>query len=401
MEDTSRKLLIVERKLISNRGHHHTQIGALKSLFPGATTHVLAGDGYDGFLGEAVGKIASESLKSSRLRAKMKFGSFPERFAARIRATFNGHLYLPTTAYGQKLIEICDLQGYTDKDIVIIPSADIDSLESAIDLAVRRGDAAPLIALRFLSPTMGEKSERLLRSRLRHCNEQLTAKVKLFTETEELAAYFRDQYALSVGAGFLLPCSLGFLGLGTGGGRSDGVCRVGVFGAPRQEKGSERIASIAHAVAERLEQSAVKTVEFIVQGSTDDFSEQGFYRNLKGFMNFKGVSVSIVSDRLSPAEFVMLFKSVDVVLLPYDVDVYRLQGSGVIQDAVVALKPMILTRGMAMSELTRHGNSIHAVTDEEFAEAILAINEDSHYEGAVRAYSAYKYQLFSFISNFL
>ncbi len=56
------KVLIIEPKLIRNRGHHHTQIAALKALFPDHQLHLIAGEGYDGFAGDAAATFSKPTL---------------------------------------------------------------------------------------------------------------------------------------------------------------------------------------------------------------------------------------------------------------------------------------------------------------------------------------------------
>lgn len=368
------KLLIVERSLISNRGHHHTQIGALKSVFPQAEIHIVAGEGYDGFLGEAVGLIPDKNFKLSRLRAKRLHGSLRQRLRINLKMLFAGHKQLATSAYGQELLDICSRLKMSRKDMIIIPTADLDSLESAVDFSGRMGGAAPTVALRFLSPTMGEHSQRFFESRLIAVAADLTSNVKLFTETEEMAAFFSSRYRLPVTGGFFLPCSVGFADDDQGACRDGETFRLGVLGAPRSEKGSHRIPSIVRIAADLCAAEGSNPIEFVVQGSTTDFSPTGVYGGLADLIGT--VRVQAVSDRLSPDEFKKMFESLDAVLLPYDISVYWLQGSGVIQDAVLAKKLLIHSNGMAMKSFVSHGNARSAATDQEFADVIVAAAQD-------------------------
>jgi len=368
------KLLIVERSLISNRGHHHTQIGALKSVFPQAEIHIVAGEGYDGFLGEAVGLIPDKNFKLSRLRAKRLHGSLRQRLRINLKMLFAGHKQLATSAYGQELLDICSRLKMSRKDMIIIPTADLDSLESAVDFSGRMGGAAPTVALRFLSATMGENNPRFFESRLNSVVADLPPNMKLFTETEEMAEFFSSSYRLPVTGGFFMPCSVGFADDDHHARRDGGTFRVGVLGAPRSEKGSHRIPSIVRITAERCAGEDSNPIDFVVQGSAKDFSPSGVYGGLADVTGT--VRVEAVSDRLSPDEFKKMFESVDAVLLPYDVSVYGLQGSGVIQDAVLAKKFLIHSDGMAMKSFLGHGNALSAVTDREFADAIVAAAQE-------------------------
>lgn len=378
MDEKPRKLLIVERKLISNRGHHHTQINALKSLFPNHQAYILAGDGYDGFLGTAVGTIGTRDLKLARLHAKLKCGTLTQRLSAGFSALLTGRLRLPASAYGRKLAEVCMELNITGEDIVIIPTADLDSLESAKHLSEELGALAPTVALRFLSPMLGEKDDKFRELRFRQATQKLSPRLLLFTETEEMARHFGSRFGMNVQGGFYMPCSIGFEKSDANISASKSHFRVGVFGAPRAEKGSHRIANIVRCVAEHEKMNASQSIEFVLQGSPEDLSETGVYRGLSEFLSTKdGVVVSNSGDRLSPVEFEKLFRSVDIILLPYDVSVYALQGSGVIQDAVAALKPIVHSKGMSMSSFLNHGNALAAVSDEDFAKAIMEVSRNS------------------------
>lgn len=368
------RLLIVERSLISNRGHHHTQIGALKSVFPQADVHIVAGEGYDDFLGEAVALLPDQNFKLSRLRAKRLHGSLRQRLRVSLKMLFAGHKQLTTSAYGQELFDICSRLKMSRPDMIIIPTADLDSLESAVDFSRRMGGAAPTIALRFLSPTMGEHSQRFFECRLSAVAADLPSNVKLFTETEEMAAFFSSRYRLPLTGGFFLPCSVGFADDDQSADRDGETFRLGVVGAPRSEKGSHRIPSIVRIAAERCAAEGSNPIDFVVQGSTTDFSPTGVYGGLADLTGT--VRVEAVSDRLSPDEFKKMFGSLDAVLLPYDISVYGLQGSGVIQDAVLAKKLLIHSNGMAMKSFMSHGNALSAATDQEFVDVIVAAAQD-------------------------
>ncbi len=385
---SGRKLLIIERKLISNRGHQHTQIAALTSLLPDCETHFIAGDSYDGFLGEAAGKLDNDTIKLSRLRTRMRHGTLSQRIRALVNAIKAGRISLPKSAYGQTLAEACQRLGLGPEDLIVIPTAELDSLESARELCSVLGDVAPQICLRFLSPDLGDIKVRLRERRFQAAIAEMPSKITLFTETEELADFLRNRYGANVTGGFFLPCSMR---VGESPQRADSgseTFRVGVFGAPRRGKGNSRIPLIAQEIARLRKSGSGRLIEFVVQGADEDFNDTGVYGSLQEYAaGTSGVLISPHGDRLSPAEFEILFNSVDAILLPYDTTVYGLQGSGIIQDAVAAHKPVIHTEGMSMKSFLSQGNACAASTDGEFAEAILKMAADpvAFAEGAERA----------------
>ncbi|MCJ9751209.1 hypothetical protein MOV61_10835 [Neorhizobium sp. BETTINA12A] len=384
-----KKLLIVERKLVHNRGHHHTQISALRMYLPDHETSFVAGETYDGFLGAAAGKLGGKSIKLAKLRSRLLHGNLFERLGAAFAAIKSAHtIKLPLSAFGRQLAEICQSLQLGAGDLVIVPTAELDTLESAVELTAILGDAAPRICLRFLNSELGDRNERLRSKRLDAILAKLPANIFLFTETEELAVHFREIFNMPVEGGFYLPCSMHIAMIpGTGIDRGDRL-RIGVFGEPRPEKGSRRLAGIVAALTKLTETRAVPPLDFIIQGSMADFREGGVYAALQEFQKGeRNVFVSPQDNRLSPEEFEQLFHSVDAVLLPYETAIYSLQGSGVVQDAIAAHKPVIHTRGMSMMALLSHGNGVPATTDQEFAEAVLRVAADplSFQEGTARA----------------
>ncbi|MEN3150942.1 hypothetical protein ABCW43_26905 [Neorhizobium sp. IRAMC:178] len=384
-----KKLLVVERKLEHNRGHHHTQISALSMLLPDHDTNFVAGESYDGFMGAAAGKLAARSVKLARLRSRLQYGNVSQRLGAVFGALKSAHtLRLPLSAFGAPLAGICRSLQLGPDDLVIVPTADLDALESAIELTTMFADRAPRICLRFLNSELGDRNGRIRSKRLRAILGKLPANIFLFTETEELAAYFRQNFGMPVEGGFYLPCSMPVamppsLGIDQG-----GRFRIGVFGEPRPEKGSQRLTDIVAALAELAEAGSTAPIDFVIQGSAADFREGGVYAALQEFLKGeRNVFVSPQDNRISPEEFEQLFHSVDAVLLPYETAIYSHQGSGVVQDAVAAHKPIIHTRGMSMMAFLSHGNGVAATTDREFAEAILRIaaNPESFRQATARA----------------
>ncbi|MBP1843543.1 hypothetical protein J2046_001799 [Rhizobium petrolearium] len=382
------KLLIVERKLISNRGHHHTQIAALTSLFPDHDVSLVVGEGYDGFLGVAAKQLDGRNFKLARLRTRLRYGTLPQRISAIIGMIKARRASLPVSGYGQSLAEVCQRIDLGPNDLIVIPTAELDSLESVRELWDLLGPSTPRIWLRFLSPQLGEQDELIRECRLREATAQLPDRIVLFSETEELAAYLRDKFGISIRGGFFLPCSMQIECPSQKSLADRTVFRIGIFGPPRLEKGSHRIASIVEEVKRRNEPDNGRRFEFVIQGAEEEFRNGGVYSGLAEFFEGKdGVLVSPSGDRLPPHVFRDIFASVDAILLPYDTSIYGLQGSGVVQDAVAARKPIIHTEGMSMNSFLRHGNAIAATTDLEFANAIhkMAEEHSSFLEGASRA----------------
>jgi hypothetical protein len=367
-----RKMLIVERKLVRNNGHFHTQISALQRLLPNHSCHILAGDGYDDFLGPAVGKFGVDASKLAKLAARAKYGSIRQKLAAFLTIAMRGKPSLrPPEPMADTLVEACKRLGLSRQDLVIIPSADLNMLEAAQIVAERLGSKAPAICLRFLSPDFGEHDHAIRKRALNAAAKMNSDRITLFSETVEFAGYAQAQFGLSIHPYFYLPCSIELTATQPCKTGNIRTFRVGIFGAPRLEKGSRRLHGIVEATAQAT-QSSTPPIQFIIQGSEPDFGNSGIYKDLASFASHNGkVSVEQHSALMDQDDFIALFQSVDAVLLPYEVSLYSLQGSGVVQDAVAARKLIIHSDNMAMAEMLSHGNAFGATTNEEFAREIV------------------------------
>lgn len=367
-----RKMLVVERKLVRNRGHFHTQIPALQRLLPNHSLHLLTGDTYDDFLGPAAGKFSRDASKLATLSARAKYGSARQKLAAFLKLAARGNSsFHPPEPIADTLVETCRRIGLGREDLVIIPSADLNMLEAAQAVAQRLGTAAPAICLRFLSPDFGEHDDAIRKRALGFAAKVTSDRIALFSESGEFAEYVKAEFGLAIQPYFYLPCSVELTSTQSCQTTDKRAFRVGIFGAPRPEKGSRRLHGIVQATA-KLTQSDTPHIQFVVQGSDNDFGESGSYKDLAYFASSDGkVSIERHPTVMHQVEFIALFQSVDAVLLPYDVSLYGLQGSGVVQDAVAARKLIIHSDRMAMADMLAHGNAYGATTDEEFGREIV------------------------------
>jgi hypothetical protein len=365
----ARKLLIVERKLRRNHGHHHTQIAAIESLLPHHEVMLLAGAGYDGFLPNPFCQIALSAGDTDRALRRLRHGFWPQRIAASLTLARLGRLFpTPRSGYGDDLASACAAFELGPDDSVVVPSATLDDLAAAVDMAYNLRDT-PRFILRFIDHHLGERRATLRIQTARSLTKERSSKISLFCETEEMAGSLSEILDHPVEGGFYLPCSLNPDEQQLRPSRKEEApLRVGVFGMPRPEKGMTRIPRIITATSKA---TTVTSVEFLVQGQSRDFESGGVFHSIG--IPPGVVSVTRLIEALDPQTFKRMFLSADVILLPYDIAVYGLQGSGLVQDAVAAEIPLIHTKGMSMRRLLDHGNAVSATTDAEFAASILQI----------------------------
>lgn len=76
---------------------------------------------------------------------------------------------------------------------------------------------------------------------------------------------------------------------------------------------------------------------------------------------------------MSQSDFTNLFLSVGASLPPYEKSAYSVKGSGIVQNAVAARKPIVYRNGMSMADFLGHGNAVAADADQDFARGLVAI----------------------------
>lgn len=383
--------LVVERSLVRDRGHHHTQIAALASLLPNHKIALLAGPDYDFFLPYPARVMSPDMARVEYLTRRAAHGSLRQKIAARADLFLLGRTWTaPRSGYGIDLIAAIRDFGLGASDLVTIPSAALDDLAAVVEAASQLGhDRMPRTQMRFLEPSLGEPKEKLREARITGLLQALPPRTELACETEELAGWLSNKFGHPFKGGVYLPCTLDP--------RSDGIVppergasfRIGVFGAPKKRKGSARITPIVAALCKRD-----VDVEIVVQGDASDFETGGIYASALECASARVRIVSLVGG-IAPDAFRAAFLSVNAILLPYDVSAYGLQGSGMVQDAVAAMIPIIHSRGFSMRYLLQHGNAIDAVTDDDFANAIvtLAQSADALAEGCGKARDAFRARL--------
>lgn len=371
-----------------NRGHHHTQISAIEGLFPGHDIILLTGAGYDGFLPYPFRSITTDVGKDGRRARRDTYGN-PFR---RLAAYFTRGLYGRPSRFSEELSRtICDFE-LEDNDTIVIPSATLDDLSAIVEVYGLLGPGAwPKCHIRFLGPDLGEPSVRLREAQLTALLKKLPREVHLYCETEEMADYMSGRFRHRFTGGFYLPCTLDPRREWAGQARNiGGPFRVGVFGMPREEKGARRVGAIVGAVSRRPQTTSI---EFMIQGTEGDFQPGGVYATTATTSDH--VRTSQLTGALEPKEFQQNLLLADAILLPYDASLYCLQGSGLVQDAVAAMRPIVHSRGFSMRYLLQHGNAIDAVTDDDFADAIveLARSGETFSEGCRKARDAFRSRL--------
>lgn len=179
------------------------------------------------------------------------------------------------------------------------------------------------------------------------------------------------------------------------------------LGAARIEKGFHLIPDIVRRVFE-----LIKTEEFSdIRASNVKFALHaspqiiGRHPVIESAINrlkvYEKDDVELFLDTLSDQDYGSLLLASDSVLLPYDEDAYRVRGSGVVAEALVAGKPIIAKSGTYPAAVASSQGGGHGKTPLEMAIALLELIRDktNRYERAKDA--SERYQQENCVSSYL
>ena len=354
-------LVVIGKSLDTHVGHQHTEIAAIRALSGRPDFPILTRRGADP--GFADGQHAVHAILATARDRKAGIDAVLEQDVAAVLA------YLAT------------LPGENPVD-VLVPSGFVLDLLTAIRVLDRTGPAVRFHLRILVEGEVADLGHDDLEALKRLARE---GRLFLLTETPALSDRLRDQYGLPAQDSLLMPCSLTEASPPSKR-RSGARFRVGFLGAPRRDKGAELIPGIIRALRRQLGSAEPDlALELIVQAPN---RARYSLRHLKYDAALKGagipspysgrrLKVSTYPHGQPPEVFEALLRSMDVVLLPYDADLYRYRGSGIVLDAVLAGIPIVHTQGIGMAEFLTHGNALAATGAEGFAAAVLEACRDN------------------------
>jgi hypothetical protein len=360
-------ILIVERDLSLVSGHHHTQIGAIRSLAPSQQV----------FVATTVDFALADDVHADDI-----FAILPSRNILRSASLFRTRRSpksdWATSAASALSAKVAAL-GMSHADQIVIPSCRPVSMRMLFQIYDgNSADRRPRAKLRILSPDV--LSRLSANEVLQLGNHVKSGRIWLYTETAELAQFITQQTGLPCSAEFVLPATIPVNQAPTAAAahtvQQKDHFTIGCLGQARRGKGSfdiPRIVGELRKLAAR--QSCPFSITILVQKPRGKrwkharFQlEESLTRNV-----FPRATVEVLQSDLSPAEFRSMLESVDFLMLPYWVSRYGLRGSGLVTDGILAHKPILHTEGMSMQEFLSHGNGESATTPHEFAAKILSM----------------------------
>ncbi|MDX5593348.1 hypothetical protein [Pseudovibrio sp. SPO723] len=299
--------------------------------------------------------------------------------------------------FSEVLYELIRKNNFQNSDVVVFPSLSPAFLPYIIQIISELDTKySPVFIVRLLAGFSYQDYHRVYGVTLVN---QLVAekKIILCCDSETVTEVAKTEYGYQMADPWILPLNISPFRPETIRAvrrwKAGEVFRIGVYGGPRQDKGSDRIASIAQALRyanSKAPENAVK-FEFLVQADLTPGETDPLYESLAALpTDLDGVRITPLGPSLSGTEFIDAFMACDVVLLPYSQSKKRLVGSGIVVDAVFARKPLIYTTGMSMIPFMVHGNALQADSDDEIANAIVEIS-DNYQEFAMGADKAFEF----------
>mgnify|MGYP000854718603 CR=1 FL=1 len=353
-------LVVVEKLLDQIDGHHQTQIKAIENL---------------------AGKPADMIITSKSNMVLQNISNVEKVLSTREDRKNQPYAAINNDVYALK--KIFEERNGSGKLFVIIPTT--DEHDFRVCLKLLKGN--PNLATFSLRVLVYHKIDNLSDDERADLAKLVnTESIVLLTETVSLAKLLKDKYNLPAINSFLLPCTISANKSVNSPKKREAVqaqnhLKIGYLGGFRREKGASKLPEILTGLKNLVNQSDSKfSIEFIMQKAKYKSRFKLAIFNFKLMRSLRNkvkpdreIKLTILDEELSPALFINSVESVDLLLIPYDVEKYRARGSGIIIDGVLAEKPIVYTEGIGMSEFLNFGNAEAATQLSDFAPNIIKI----------------------------
>jgi hypothetical protein len=351
-------LTIIEKYLDQVEGHHHTQIKAIESLSQRSDIKVLTAKNS----GMVLQKISNIDCILSTREDRHKYpNNTIEHDIAVLEKNFREQKSFRNTS-------------------ILIPSAEEHDFRVCIRLLTRNPNIAKF-SLRVLNCRVIDSLSDAERRELTKCVQAGT--ITILTETISLSELLKIKYNLIAKNLLLLPCTVN--ASDTKNSRAHSMknprahFKVGYLGGFRKEKGAEKLPIILTGLKKILNAYEDKvSIEFIMPKARFKSKLKLFIYNFRLIRSLRNsvkadrqIKLTYLENDLSPDLFVETIRSLDLLLIPYNLEKYHARGSGIIIDGVLAEKPIVYTQGIGMNEFLSFGNSEAALNVKDFAPKII------------------------------
>lgn len=263
----------------------------------------------------------------------------------------------PVTGIADELLALLEHCGAGDGDVVLLHTlgwGEVDAiLYGLLGLSADDVDALPHIRLLFRYPLSWLNEpwrSSLVRAfaKLRG-DPRLCRKLGFLSDTEPLARSFTRLFGHAFTV-MPIPFRTDLLE-GEPAGRGDGgsaPLTIGYFGDARPEKGF----SLLPPMLSRLWPTAIRSgkARFLVQSHFNTpGGEPGMLQARNQLLQFAAPQVELTMAPLATADYYRRLQACDAILIPYDPDGYAERSSGILVEALVAGKPVIVPQGSWMA----------------------------------------------------
>lgn len=174
----------------------------------------------------------------------------------------------------------------------------------------------------------------------------VAARLRFYTDTDALTAQYR---ALSRGTAVAtLPIPVDAVETPNGP-RAPGPLRIAYLGNARTEKGFQHLPDLAEAI--RAKYLASGRARLLVQSNASFSLEDHLISAARRRLAALGEPfVTLFPHALDAAQFQQLLTDADLVVLPYDPQLYRRRSSGILIQALAAGRPVVVPSGCWLSD---------------------------------------------------
>ena len=335
-----KNIIILERRLFSTFGHERTQIETINEYFNNNSSYV----------------ITCKNTTLAKLNLKNKFCLDMPEFLIKAEGRESEN-YIRKSA--QSLEIILRETKFTSNTNLIIPSARIAEISILTVLFCENKFPEHILPIvRILGINyLNDLPKDVLKTFIELVNNK---KIKLCTETEELSDKIKNKFNVKFIRTLIFPVSVPLKNI-TKKGKTNKNINIGCLGGPRPSKGTHLIPKLIKSLRLYIRENDIDvSITFIVQLSKEK-KKRAFIFWFKELMSrhiSRSVNIKIVYGTDGRKEFMNLINTIDIFLLPYNQNQYKYSGSGFIIDALILEKPIMLSEGIAMKELTNFKNSI-------------------------------------------
>lgn len=274
-------------------------------------------------------------------------------------------------AEAKRLMMAISLSGIGSGDVLFAHTASIRVARGAMRLLEESG-ALPRFVMRFV--VRGKINNRSERQEVKNAHLSIAQfananpLLQIFTETEEMARYFQEEYGYESVSDWVLPISeyhRGDLQLKEFDG-SNFV--IGVLGQARDERGTQQVYDLARNVDKRTGSNSGTSFDFRVQ--------QDRLANGESTMMSGASSIHAIGSYLEPDKYAEMLSTCHVLVLLHDQKIFALRGSGMVPDAILSGTPWISGAGLSMRNWRQAGGMPECTGIEGFADALTAMARD-------------------------